>query len=78
MAKKSSSTKSRRVQLLKQFLLVAAAVVVVVGLAGAAGFYVFQGWRARDMAKKGLESLEQANYRAAWLQMNSARNLRPN
>lgn len=78
MDNRSTSTKSHRGQLLKRFLLVAAAVVLVVGLAGAAGFYVFQGWRARDMAGKALESFEQANYRAAWLQMNSARNLRPN
>lgn len=77
MAKKSSATTSYRAQLLKRFLLVAAAVMVVVGLAGAAAFYVFQGWRARDLAAKSLESFEQANYRVAWMQVNSARNLRP-
>ncbi len=29
------------------------------------------------MASKALQSLEQSNYRAAWLQMNSARSMRP-
>jgi tetratricopeptide (TPR) repeat protein len=77
MVKKSSATQSRRMQLLKRFLLVAAAVLVVLGIVGAVAFHFFQGWRARDLAGKALESFEQANYRAAWLQMNSARGLRP-
>jgi tetratricopeptide (TPR) repeat protein len=63
--------------LLIRFLLISASVLVVLGIAGAVGFYFFQGWRARDLAGKALESFEQANYRAAWLQMNSARGLRP-
>jgi len=76
MAKKSSATTSRRALLLRRFLLIAAAVLVVLGIFGAVAFHVFQGWRARDLAGKSLENLDQANYRAAWLQMNSARNLR--
>jgi hypothetical protein len=78
MAKKSSATQSRRRQLLLRFLAISAAVLVVVSILGAAGFYFFQGWRARDLAGKALQNLEMANYRAAWLQVNSARNLRPN
>jgi hypothetical protein len=78
MAKKSSATKSRRRQLLLRFLAISAAVLVVLGIVGAVGFHFFQGWRARDLAEKALQSLEMASYRAAWLQMNSARNLRPN
>jgi tetratricopeptide (TPR) repeat protein len=77
MAKKSSATVSRRRQLLLRFLAIAAAVVVVLGILGAIGYHIFEGWRARDLAGKALQSLEMANYRAAWLQVNSARNLRP-
>lgn len=58
-------------------LAISAAGLVAVAMVGAVGFYFFQGWRARDLAGKALQSLEMANYRAAWLQMNSARNLRP-
>ena len=64
--------------MLRRFLLVAVVLLVVVSSLGAAGFYFFQGWRARDLAGKALQNLEMANYRAAWLQVNSARNLRPN
>ena len=63
--------------MLRRFLLVAAVLVVVMAILGAVGFQLFQGWRARDLAGKALQSLEIANYRAAWLQVNSARNLRP-
>jgi hypothetical protein len=63
--------------MLPRFLLVAAVLVVVTAILGAVGFQLFQGWRARDLAGKALQSLEIANYRAAWLQANSARNLRP-
>lgn len=61
-----------------RFLAISAAVLVALGIVGAVGFHFFQGWRARDLAEKALQSLEMASYRAAWLQMNSARNLRPN
>lgn len=78
MAKKSSATQSRRRQLWLRFLAISAAVLVALAIVGAVGFHFFQGWRARDLAGKALQSLEMASYRAAWLQMNSARNLRPN
>ena len=77
MGKKSSSRKSRRIRLLKRFLLAGIALLLVLGIAGAAGFHLLKGWRARDLAGKALQNFEQANYRAAWLQINSARNLRP-
>jgi hypothetical protein len=77
MAKKSSATKSRRRQLLLRVLAISAAALVALAVVGAVAFYFFQGWRARDLAGKALQSLEIASYRAAWLQMNSARNLRP-
>ena len=77
MAKKSSATKSRRRQLLLRFLALSAVALVIVGLAGAAAFHVFEGWRSRDLARKALVNLENANYRMAWLQATSARALRP-
>ena len=77
MAKKSSATTSRRRQILMRVLAVSAVVVVVLGILAAVGFHIFQGWRSRDLAARALQSFEQANYRAAWLQVNSARNLRP-
>jgi hypothetical protein len=42
----------------------------------AAGWYFFTGWRARDLASKARESFEKGNYRMAWLQLKSARDLR--
>jgi hypothetical protein len=42
----------------------------------AAGYYLFTGWRARDLAAKARESFEKGNYRMAWLQLKSARDLR--
>jgi hypothetical protein len=42
----------------------------------AAGWYFFTGWRARDLASKARESFEKGNYRMAWLQLQSARDLR--
>jgi hypothetical protein len=77
MAKKSSATISRRRQILARVLAVSAVALVLLGIVAALGFHMFQGWRARDLAAKALQSFEQANYRAAWLQVNSARNLRP-
>ena len=55
------------------FLVVA---LLLFGIAGAAGYHVFTGWRARDLAAKAKENFEKANYRMAWLQINSARELR--
>lgn len=77
MAKKSTATISRQRQILLRVLAISAAVVVAFAIIGAVGFHFFQGWRARDLAGKALQSMEDASYRAAWLQMNSARNLRP-
>lgn len=54
----------------------AGVVLLVLGLVAAAGYYLFTGWRARDLAGKAKVNFEQANYRLAWLQLNSARALR--
>jgi hypothetical protein len=41
------------------------------------GYLLFIGWRARDLAAKAWENFERGNYRMAWLQANSAREMRP-
>ena len=51
-------------------------LLVLVVLLAAAGWYLFTGWRARDLASKARESFEKGNYRMAWLQLQSARDLR--
>lgn len=72
----SSSRKSRR----RRFVLRAAASVAValvaLAVVGAGGYHVFTGWRARDLAGKAKENFERGNYRMAWLQINSAKDLR--
>lgn len=68
----SHRTRSR----LKVVLIILGAVVVL-GAVGFAGFNILQSWRARDMAAKAMESFENGNNRMAWLQLNSARALRP-
>jgi len=40
------------------------------------GYRFYAGWRARNLAAKALESFAAGNYRMAWLQLSSARNLR--
>ena len=77
LKKRSNSEKSVKRLRLLFFLRVAAAVLLVVALIGAAGYWLFVGWRARDLALKARTNLENANYRMAWLQSSSARDLRP-
>lgn len=52
-------------------------VLVILGALGAVGYHFFTGWRARDLAAKAKDNFEKANYRMAWLQINSAKDLRP-
>ena len=52
-------------------------IVLVAIVAGVGGFYLFTNWRARDLATKAQENFRQGNFRMAWLQMQSARELRP-
>jgi len=72
-----STRKKRRRKLPLRLLAVAGVVLVVLGVAGVLGYEVFAGWRARDLAAKAKENFEKANYRMAWLQINSAKDLRP-
>ncbi len=53
-------------------VLVLAAIVF-----GALGFYLFTGWRARDLAAKALANAEAGHARFARLQISSAASLRP-
>lgn len=53
-------------------------IALVALVAGLVGFHLFTNWRARDLATKAQENFRQGNYRMAWLQMQSARELRPN
>jgi hypothetical protein len=73
----SGATQSRQQQNLKRLLLLLAAAAVVAALLGAAGYHFFTGWRARDLAAKAKDNFEKSNYRMAWLQINSAKDLRP-
>ena len=53
-------------------------IALIAALLGYAGYYLFAGWRARDLASKAMESFQRGNYRMAWIQAQSARDLRPN
>ncbi|MGA1123738.1 MAG: hypothetical protein ACO3YO_03995, partial [Chthoniobacterales bacterium] len=72
----SSSQTSRRRKVLLRLVAVLAVALAVLGLVVAVGYQVFTGWRARDLAFKAKENFEKANYRIAWLQINSAKELR--
>ncbi len=69
---------SRRRRKLKKLLVIFALSLVGVAVAGAVGYHFYAGWRARDLAVKARENFAAGNYRAAWLQLSSARSLREN
>ena len=46
-------------------------------LVGTVGLQFFIGWRARDLARKALANVEEANLNMARVQITSARSLRP-
>ena len=71
-----STRRRRRRAWLKRLALWGAVIAAVLALTGFAGYRVFVGWRARDLAARAKENFEKANYRLAWLQLNSARDLR--
>jgi hypothetical protein len=60
----ASQKKIRRLAFLRRVALALLALAVV----GATGYWFFVGWRARDLALKARDNLENANYRMAWLQ----------
>jgi hypothetical protein len=61
---------------LKRFLLRPWVLILILGTTLPTGYYLFTGWRARDLAAKAQESFERGNYRMSWLQLQSARDLR--
>ncbi len=69
---------SRRQRLLKKLLVIFALSLVGTVVLGAVGYHFYAGWRARDLAVKARENFAAGNYRAAWLQLSSARSLREN
>ena len=64
--------------ILRKIMLWSPAVVVVLLVGGTVGTVLFTGWRAQDLAKKALASLERGDQRLALIQAESARNLRKN
>lgn len=62
---------------LKRFLLRPWVIPLLLVVILPTGYYFFTGWRARDLAAKARESFERGNYRMAWLQLTSAREMRP-
>lgn len=62
--------------ILRKIMLWSPAVVVVVLVGGGLATFLYTGWRAQDLAKKALASLERGDQRLALIQAESARNLR--
>ena len=65
-------------ELWRRLMLWMPAVVLALIAFGALGFYLFTGWRARDLTAKALANAEAGNARFARLQIASASGLRPN
>lgn len=75
--KKEHYRRSAKKERLTRLLKYAAFSTVALALFAAVGYWFFVGWRARDLALKARDNLENANYRMAWLQATSAREMRP-
>jgi hypothetical protein len=75
--KNSRSKTSVRKLKLRRLLGFLGVLALAAAILGSAGYWLFVGWRARDLALKARDNLENANYRMAWLQSSSARELRP-
>jgi tetratricopeptide (TPR) repeat protein len=71
------ATQSRSRELLVRSLVIFGLALVAFGAAGAVGYHFFIGWRARDLAAEAKDNFKKTNYRVAWLQISSARELRP-
>lgn len=61
---------------LRRVMLWLPVAVLLAAILGAAGFYFFTGWRARDLAAKAMANALAGNLQMARLQVISARNLR--
>jgi hypothetical protein len=63
--------------LLRRLWVLAPVILIALILAGAVGFYLFLGWRARDLTAKALASAEAGSLHFARRQIAAAANLRP-
>lgn len=63
---------------LRRLLVWTPLLALILVACGAFGFYLFTGWRARDLTIKALASAEEGNARSARLHIFSAASLRPN
>ena len=70
---KVDKRKARRKKLLKALAWLVLASLVAV----AAYQFLFRPWRAADLARKSVASLDAGNFRLAFLQLSSARQIRP-
>ena len=64
-------------ELLQRVMLWMPVLVLALIAFGVLGFYLFAGWRARDLTAKALANAEEGNARFARLQIFSAMSLRP-
>lgn len=71
------SRKSQNSRRLPRFVFIVAGVLLLIAVAVVAGFGTFKTWRARDLAAKAMENFDNGNLRMAWIQINSARSLKP-
>ena len=63
--------------LLRRLWILTPVILIALILAGALGFYLFVGWRARDLTAKALASAEAGSLHFARRQIAAAANLRP-
>ena len=74
MSKAEQSESKRRAR--QHLLLIAVVLAVVIVAVAALYLFVFVPWRANDLARKSVASLDAGNFRMAWLQLSSARQMR--
>lgn len=70
-------SKNRKSKLTVRIFALGILAVAILGAGGAAGYHFFTVWRAKDLAAKARTNFENGNYRMAWLQITSARDLSP-
>jgi len=75
MSKAERSESKRRAR--QHLLLIAVALVVAAAVVAALYRFVFVPWRASDLARKSVASLDAGNFRRAFVQLSSARQLLP-
>jgi hypothetical protein len=63
--------------LLRRLWVLSPVILLALILAGALGFHLFTGWRARDLTAKALASAEAGSWHFARRQVAAAANLRP-